>query len=84
LGRWGGGKRMPKCLECLGRYGIHAKEVLPQLQEMRRKLVQTERGKGPSESVKLLDKSIAEIEASTASPTVLDLKEFMAHPSSVR
>jgi len=84
LGRWGGGKRMPKCLEYLGRYGVYAKEVLPQLQEMRRNLVQTQRGKEPSESVKLLDKTIAEIEASTASPTVLDLKEFMAHPSSVR
>jgi hypothetical protein len=82
--RWGAGNRMPKCLEYLGRYGVHAKEVLPQLREMRRNLVQTQRGKEPSESVKLLDKSIAEIEASTASPTVLDLKEFMAHPSSVR
>jgi len=84
FGRWGLGRRMPKCLEYLGRYGVHAKEVLPQLQEMRRKLVQTQRGRKPSETVKLLDKTIAEIETSTASPTVLDLKEFKARPSSVR
>ena len=34
--RWGGGKRLPKCLECLVRYGTHAREVLPQLREIRR------------------------------------------------
>jgi len=84
LDRWGAGKRMPKCLEYLGRYGIHAKEVLPQLREIRRNLVTTERGKEQSDRVKLIDASIAAIEASTASPTMLHLKEFMAHPSSVR
>jgi hypothetical protein len=82
--RWGAGNRMPKCLEYLGRYGVHAKEVLPQLREIRRNLVTTERGKEQSDRVKLIDASIAEIEASTASPTMLHLKEFMAHPSSVR
>jgi len=79
LDRWGQGRRLQKCLECLVRYGAHAKKVLPQLRQMRRKL-----GRKPSESVKLLDKTIAEIEAATTSPTVLDMKEFMAHPSSVR
>jgi hypothetical protein len=74
--RWGAGKRLPKCLECLGRYGVHAKAVLPQLREMRRNLVKTERGNEQSERVQLLDKGIAGIEASTASPTLLDLKEF--------
>jgi predicted transcriptional regulator len=71
-------------LEYLGRYGIHAKEVLPQLQEIRRNLVKTERGKEQSDRVKLIDASIAAIEASKVSPTMLHLKEFMAHPSSVR
>ena len=82
--RWGEGRRMAKCLEYLGRYGVHAKEVLPQLQELRRGLVKTQRGKAQSEKVKLLDKRLAEIEAATTSPTVLDLSEFRAHPSSVR
>jgi hypothetical protein len=78
--RWGQGKRLPKCLEYLGRYGTHAKAVLPQLRELRREFAKTERGKEPSENMKLLDKSIAAIEASTASPTVVDLKEFKTRP----
>lgn len=84
LNRWGAGNRLPKCLECLGRYGTHAREVVPQLRQMRQDLVKSEREKEKSERVKLLDKSLAAIEASTASPTVLDLKEFMAHSSSDR
>jgi hypothetical protein len=75
--RWGSGKRVPKCLECLARYGVHAKEFLPQLREMRRNM-----GK-PSDSTALLDKTIAGIEASKDSPTVLDLKEFMARSAAV-
>lgn len=37
-----------------------------------------------SENVIFLDKRLAEIEASTNSPTVLDLQEFMAHAPTVR
>ena len=81
LDRWGAGKRMPKCLEYLSRYGTHAKEVLPQLRAMRRDLVRTERRKEQSDRVKLLDKSMAEIEASTASPAVLDMRELTAATS---
>jgi hypothetical protein len=82
--RWGQGKRLPKCLEYLGRYGAHAKAVLPQLREVRQELVKNERGRGPSENTRLLDKSIAAIEASTASPTVVDLKEFAARATPAR
>jgi hypothetical protein len=74
--RWGAGNRMPKCLEYLGRYGVHAKEVLPQLQEMRRDLFTAEGKKEPSDRVKLLDKTIAEIAASKDSPKVLSLNEL--------
>ena len=84
LNRWGAGKRLPKCMECLARYGKHAKAVLPQLREMRQYLVTTERGKAPSERMQILDKGIADIEASTASPTLVDLKEFTALPTAVR
>jgi hypothetical protein len=76
--RWGGGKRLPKCLECLARYGTHAKEVLPRLKDMRRNLGLL------GGNATLIDKAIADIESSTASPTLVDLKEFMARPSSVR
>ena len=34
--RWGSDRRLPKCMECLARYGVHAKAVLPQLREIRR------------------------------------------------
>jgi len=79
LNRWGAGKRLPQCLECLARYGVHAKAVLPQLREMHRYLATTER-----ERMQILDKGIAEIEASTAAPALVDLQEFMAHPASVK
>ncbi len=78
--RWGSGKRVPKCLECLARYGSHAKEMLPKLQEMRKSFAATERGKGPNETVLLLDKSIAAIGAATATPTLVDLKHYVSHP----
>ena len=77
-GRWGGGKRLPQCLEYLGRYGVHAKEVLPQLKELRR---------NPGllgGSATLIDTAIAHIEASTASPTLVDLKEFTARPENAK
>jgi len=76
--RWGGGKRLPKCLECLARYGVHAKAFLPQLKEIRKSF-----GK-QNDNASLVDKAIADIEAGTASPTLVDLKEFMARPSVVR
>lgn len=81
--RWGQGKRLPKCLEYLARYGVHAKEMLPQLQEMRRDLASAKNGE-KSANVLLLDKTIAAITSSRASPTVLDLKEFMAHPEAAK
>ena len=38
LDRWDGGYyRLPRCRECLVRYGVHAKEVLPQLGEILRR-----------------------------------------------
>ena len=76
--RWGMGKRLPKCLECLARYGTHAKEYLPQLKKMRAGLA-----KPQLEHAAVLDKAIAEIEASKDSPTLVDVKDFIAHPTSV-
>ncbi len=84
LDRWGQGHRLQKCLEYLGRYGAHAKEVLPQLRDMRQNLAKEQRGKEPSDSVKLLDKTLAGIESSTASPTLLDVKGFRAQFSSAQ
>lgn len=63
--RWGAGKRMPQCLEYLSRYGAHAKELLPQL-------------KAISQGNPDIEKAIAAINASTASPTLVDMKDFKA------
>jgi hypothetical protein len=70
-GRWGLGRRMPKCLECLSRYGSHAKEVLPQLKEIRKQF-----GK-PDDNSALLDRTIAEIETSTKNPPLIGLEDFV-------
>jgi hypothetical protein len=70
-GRWGLGRRMPKCLECLSRYGSHAKQVLPQLKEIRKQF-----GK-PDDNSALLDRTIAEIETSTKSPPLIGLEDFV-------
>ena len=69
--RWGLGRRMPKCLEYLARYGSHAKEVLPQLREIRASL-----GK-PGESTAQLDAIIAKIEASGQTPKLISLEDFV-------
>ena len=58
LKRWGSARRLQKGLECLARYGVHAKAVLPELREMRRSLKPDDKNSG------LLDKAIAAIEAS--------------------
>jgi hypothetical protein len=72
--RWGAGRRLVKCMECLGRYGVHAKAVLPELREMRRSL------KDNDKNGALLDKAIAGIGAATDSPTLVDLKDFKTRP----
>ena len=74
LNRWGSGRRLEKGLECLARYGVHAKAVLPELREMRRSL------KDNDKNGTLLDKTIAGIEAATDSPTLVDLKDFKTRP----
>ena len=65
-GRWGAGKRVGPCLEYLQRYGTHAKAVLPQLREIRTQTKQVEQ----------MDKCIAAIESSTATPTLVSVAEF--------
>jgi len=74
LKRWGKTRRLQKGMECLARYGVHAKAVLPELPDMRRSLKPDDKTSG------LLDKAIAAIEATTDSPTLLDLKDFKTRP----
>jgi len=71
--RWGDFSRIPPCLKYLVRYGSHAKVLLPQLREM---------AHGASKDrQEFFNKSIAEIEASTDSPALLSLRDFIAQAS---
>jgi hypothetical protein len=74
--RWGTAKRLPKCLEYLGRYGVHAKTVAPQLAAVRRRVVEIKRGKEQAEQTALYDQALAAIAASADSPTLVELKDF--------
>lgn len=70
-GRWGLGRRLPKCLEYLSRYGSHAKEVLPQLREIRAGYTK------PDKDSALIDQMINTIETSTKTPPLIGRDEFM-------
>jgi hypothetical protein len=70
-GRWGLGRRLPKCLEYLARYGGNAREVLPQLREMRAQFPK------PDDNTAILDKTIETIENSTKTPNLVGLDDFV-------
>ena len=68
--KWG--SPLVKCMEYLKRYGVHAKEVLPQLQALRDKY------KGHAQEQAVIDKTMAEILASKDAPQLVGMNEFMA------
>ncbi len=70
--KWG--SPLAKCMEYLKRYGVHAKEVLPQLREVRGKYEERRDKAG----VALIDKTIAEIKASQIAPQLVGIDEFTA------
>ena len=74
--RWGQGRRLPKCLEYLSRYGVHAREYLPQLQEIRGSFAKAQRGGQPNDNIVLLDKTIAAIQSSTHTPDLVSQTDF--------
>jgi hypothetical protein len=78
VSRWGAGNRVKRCLEYLPRYGTHAKAMLPQLKEIRGQLVTAA---GKNDLVEQMDKCIAAIVASAATPTLVSVGEFNARPS---
>ncbi len=69
---WRWGNDFQKRLEYLKRYGAHAKTLLPQLRK--------KRPESP-DAAKIFDKFIADIESTSDSPTLVDLKDFVAHAS---
>ena len=80
--RWGAGKRLPRCLEYLARYGMHARAVVPRLEEVRRTILESGRGKEKAEQVKRIDECLAGIAASTDEPTIVNIGEFTSREGS--
>ena len=72
LDRWGEGERVSGCAKALRQYGAQAQVVLPQLKEMSRRAGGKKRD---------LDKLIADIETAKDSPTLVNLKDFIAQAS---
>ncbi len=72
--RWDGG-RTGECLKTLRQYGMQAKEVLPQLKELRTHITTG------CDLANKIDATIADIEASTNAPPLVNLKDFIAKAS---
>ncbi|MEI6175748.1 MAG: DUF6288 domain-containing protein [Verrucomicrobiota bacterium] len=78
---WRWGLDVKKRMEFLSRYGRSAREVLPGLHKLVRELEKQEEGREPGDNRKILNKAIADIEASTDEPKLVSLKEFTARAS---
>ena len=76
--RWGLKNRTAPCLASIKRYGSHAKEILPQLRQIRTHLATAK--KMSAEDLKEYDDTIAEIENSTETPKIVNLKDFKSRP----
>lgn len=72
--RWGLKDRAQSCLSYIQRYGSQAKPLLPKLRKIRTDLATAK--KGSADLLAQFDKTIAAIEASTATPTLVSLKDF--------
>jgi hypothetical protein len=77
--RWGERNRTKTCLTYLQRYGTHAKEMLPKLQEARAYLATVK--KVPADYLAEFDKAVAAIANSTSKPTLVSAAEFKTRPA---
>ena len=77
--RWGEKNRTKDCLTYLARYGANAKPLLPELQKARTYLATVK--KVSADHLALFDKLMADIESSTATPTLVSLADFKARPA---
>lgn len=75
---WGFGHRFPICLECLKRYKGAAREVLPQLRELRQTLLSSQRAKGNEKhpTIVAVDEAIALIENDKNPPKLRSVSDF--------
>lgn len=77
--RWGEKNRAKSCLTYFQRYGAAAKPLLPKLREIRGYVAKVK--KGSADQLAEFDKCIAAIESSDASPTLVSIADFQAHPT---
>jgi len=73
IDRWGKRHRITECLKILRSYGGAAKAALPELRELERKLQAHWEARGLGPQIKLLRKTIAEIEAAKEQPQLRSL-----------
>jgi len=77
--RWGERNRTKPCLTYLQRYGAHAKELLPKLQEVRTYFATVK--KAPADTLAQFDQAMAAIANSAAKPTLVSAAEFKPRPA---
>ncbi|MEY4198289.1 MAG: hypothetical protein RLZZ265_29, partial [Verrucomicrobiota bacterium] len=77
--RWGERNRTKPCLTYLQRYGAHAKQLLPKLQEIRAHLATVK--KAPADTLAQFDQALAAISISTATPTLVSAAAFKPKPA---
>ncbi|MFQ6131670.1 MAG: DUF6288 domain-containing protein [Armatimonadota bacterium] len=76
--RWGQGRRAPRCLDYLARYGGNAREVMPQLLEVRAQLLERAGNKPDDPSVVKADEVIAAINGDQDPPPLRRVRDFRA------
>lgn len=73
-GRWGSGKRIPKCLKTLQRYGTAAQKVGPELKAIKREIKSKKQlSDNEKKQIQLLDETLRIIEGNSAPPKLRSL-----------
>ncbi len=77
--RWGQGRRIPRCLAFLERYGGNARPLIPRLQKMREAVIARDRrNKDKNPLAVAIAKTIAKIKADRNPPRLVGLDELPA------
>ena len=80
--RWGFARRAPRCLKCLRSYGGNARELIGELKELRKAVIQRDRKSGEKgEMAVAIAELIADIQADTDPPKLRTIKEFVENPT---
>jgi len=79
--RWGQGRRIPRCLAFLERYGGNARPLIPRLEKVREAIIGRDRRNKDKNAVAVaIAETIAKIEADRNPPRLVGLNELQAQP----